>query len=607
MIGQAPNQKEVFKITKTLLNSQADRSLPAAETDKELADRFSVYFTTKIETIRDNILPVDGSNCHPNAMVANSTLSVFKLTDDLEVTQVIRNMATKSCDLDPIPTWLLKEHLNSLVPFITHVVNLSLQSSVVPATLKRAFVCPLLKKPSLDKDILKNYRPVSNLPFLSKVLEKVISKRLNVYLADNSMRELYQSAYAACHSTETALLRVKNDLCRSVDGHGAAALVMLDLSAAFDTIDHGIILKRLEERFGITGDALLWISSYLSDRKETVLIGNSLSNERSLCYGVPQGSVLGPLLFTLYTSALGDVIRRYGVQYHLYADDTQIYLAFNPRHHPSIEDAKILLRSCLNDVWGWMQNNYLQLNPEKTDVLLVSTKTGLDMCNIEHISVANAQVSPSSFVRNLGVIFDNFLRMEDHVNAVCKTAFFHLRNIARIRSYLNRDTTEKVVHAFVTSRLDYCNALLYGIPTTLMSKLQRVQNMAARIVARIKKFDHITPVLHALHWLPVKYRVEYKIGLIVFKCLHGLAPFYLSDLLQPYAPSRSLRSASHELLHVPKSRLVTFGDRAFASFAPRLWNELPIQLRNSNYIDSFKSAYKNYLFKKMLCRLIVFY
>ena len=272
--------------------------------------------------------------------------------------------------------------------------------SIVPPSLKQAFVCPLLKKSTLDKEILKNYRPVSNLPVLSKVLEKVIAQRLNVHLSDNSMREVIQSAYVEHHSTETALLKVKNDLCRSVDEHGAALLVMLDLSAAFDTIDHDILLQRLEGRFRITGQALSWISSYLADRKEVVLIGQSKSEERSLCYGVPQGSVLGPLLFTLYTSELGDVIRRHGIQFHLYADDTQVYLAFNPRHQLSIESVTGSLKSCLDDVSHWMQDNYLQLNPDKTEILVVSTKPGLQMCNIDHMSVAHSQVSPAPTVKD---------------------------------------------------------------------------------------------------------------------------------------------------------------------------------------------------------------
>ena len=172
-------------------------------------------------------------------------------------------MSTKSCDLDPIPTWLLKRNLDTLVKSITSIVNLSLKSCCVPNNLKHAIVSPLLKKQSLDKNVFKNYRPVSNLSFLSKILERLVAKRLNSYLSTHGLREMFQSAYVAHHSTETALLRVKNDLCRAVDQHGAALLVLLDLSAAFDTIDHTILFGRMEKRFGITNQALEWLSSYL--------------------------------------------------------------------------------------------------------------------------------------------------------------------------------------------------------------------------------------------------------------------------------------------------------------------------------------------------------
>ena len=142
-------------------------------------------------------------------------------------------------------------------------------------------------------------------------------------------------------------------------------------------------------------------------------------------------------LFILYTSELGDVMRRFNIQFHLYADDTQLYLPFNPRDHSSVDDATALLRSCLNEVRDWMRDNYLQLNADKTEILLVSTKPGLQTCNIDYLSIANLQVSPASSVKNLGVMLDSFLKMEGHVNAVSKSAFFHLRNIARIRQFPN--------------------------------------------------------------------------------------------------------------------------------------------------------------------------
>jgi len=201
-----------------------------------------------------------------------------------------------------------------------------------------------------------------------------------------------------------------------------------------------------------------------------------------------------------------------------------------------------------------------------------------------------------SSVRNLGVIFDSELKFDRQINAVVKNSFFHLRSIAKLKSILTFDDMEKVVHAFVSSRLDYCNVLYLGVSQASLSRLQLVQNSAARLLTGTKKREHITPVLIKLHWLPIRYRVQYKALLYVFKSLNGQSPEYVTDLISRCQSSRSLRSNDQLLLMVPRSRLKCKGDLAFSVAAPRLWNDLPLSVKSCPSLGVFQSALKTYLF-----------
>ena len=225
--------------------------------------------------------------------------------------EIRKSVNKKSQKLDPLPTWLLKLCVQELAPIIAAIVNKSLETSCMPAELKRAHVRPRLKKSSLDPEVLNNYQPVSNLPFVSKIIEKVVDARLENHLRENELHEPLQSAYRKHHSTETALIKIQSDILQALDSGRVAALVLLDLSAAFDTIDHSILTERLHKSFGISGDALTWMISYLRQRNQQVVIGNTPSADVTIEFGVPQGSVLGPKLYSLYTKPLGDVIRHH--------------------------------------------------------------------------------------------------------------------------------------------------------------------------------------------------------------------------------------------------------------------------------------------------------
>ncbi|KAK6174094.1 hypothetical protein SNE40_017434 [Patella caerulea] len=525
-----------------------------------------------------------------------TTLDEFPPASFEEIKNLILKSSSKCCDLDPIPTWLIKHCIDELVPVIAHIVNTSLNLGDVSSILKSALVNPLLKKSNLDRNVLKNFRPVSNLSFLSKIIEKVVAARLKDHLSINNLDEKFQSAYKAFHSTETALLRVHNDILTNIDNKQSTVLILLDLSAAFDTIDQSLLINRLALRFGIQGIALKWFRSYLSGRTQSVKINECRSSSTLLKYGVPQGSVLGPVLFTLYTAPIGDIIRRNNTNYQLYADDTQLYLALNKSN---VDNEIERIESCVVNIRHWMKCNFLKLNDDKTEVIHIGNNKILESVHLDHISIGDVKVKPTESIKNLGVFFDSNFQFNTHINLTCKKINFHLYNIGKLRPFIDIDTTKMLVNAFVLSNLDYCNSLLFNLPALQINKLQKLQNRAARIVTQTKPREHISLVLKQLHWLPVRERIIFKINVIVYNIQNNIdSPKYLQEIITPYTPSRSLRSQNENLLVCPPVKTKS-GERTFAHGGPTLWNRLSKKTKNSKNMTSFKKSLKSELFNSV--------
>ncbi len=504
--------------------------------------------------------------------------------------------------MDPIPTSLLKDCIDTLLPLLSLIVNFSLKYGYFADEWKLAIILPLLKKLGLEL-IFKSFRPVSNLQFVSKVTEKAAALQICGHMTANNLHYTMQSSYREGHSTETALLRVQNDVYRAMDQEEVVMLLLLDLSAAFDTLDIDILLSRLENRFRITGNVLNWIRSYLSDRKQSVCIKGVTSSAKPLKCGVPQGSVLGPVLFTAYTAPLGDIAKNHGVNMHCYADDTQPYLSFKPISQTAEDTAVDKLSGFIEELRAWMLANKLKLNDEKTMFLLLGRPCKLEKVTMSTFKVGDVPIPRSDHATNLGSIWDSEMSMERQVNNICKNGFYQLRQISHLRKYLDSKSTETIVHAFVSSRIDYCNSLLNGIPQYLTDRIQRLQNAAIRMVCRLGKFDHVTPSYVTLHWLPIKERIKFKTLLITFKAINGLAPDYISELIEKYEQDYNLRSVTDTesiddfLLRIPRSKKKCCGDRAYSVVAPRLWNDLPYNIRSLSDVDNFKRYLKTHLFK----------
>ena len=484
------DSKSMFRTVNGLLNN-GTKVLPSHDSLPDLCDNFATFFKDKVEKIQKGLEQQrnsstssvdDMSDLDLYQSNVSCSLSEFDQLSLDDVTKLINGFAAKHCTLDSVPTWFLKNNSEIFINVITRIVNLSLSTGVFPDTLKHAIIGPLIKKTSLDRNTLKNYRPVSNIKFLSKVIERIVVNNITKHMHENNLGEPLQSAYRAAHSTETALLKVKDDIMTSLHHRQGVFLVLLDLSAAFDTVSHSILFQRMQQELGIRGTALKWVKSYFSGRTTSVCINGCRSTKSSLNYGLPQGSIVGPVSFSIYTIPIGRIIRKHRLSYHLYADDVQLYTSFDPSSQSSIDHALSSLALCISDIQSWMMCNMLQLNREKTEFFVAASSHIKNQMPAVKLQVGNETIEPSEKVRNLGVIFDTSMTMCNQISCLSRNITFHLRNISRIRRFLDFDSCNDIIRSLILSRLDYGNVLLLGTNSTDISRLQTLQNWAAKLI-----------------------------------------------------------------------------------------------------------------------------
>ena len=478
--------KKSSDLTNKLLGRDNELPLPPAGLTIQ-ANEFNDFFVAKIEKIMQDLAPNNMTHILHDYLESTSEtterLTNFKVIMNQDILSIMNVAPPKSCKLDPMPMTLLKVFRDVIAQHIKDIVNTSLVSGRFTKNIKQAFLRPLLKKTGLDLTPC-NYRPVCNLAYISKIIERVVCNQLTSYTANCDKIEPLQSAYKQGHSMETVMLKVKTDLMDATDQRKIVCLVHLNLSAAFDTVNHDYLLNCLNYRFGIVGTALTWFTDYLTEQTQRVVLdgiqGQVQSDSVTLKCEVPQGSVLGPILFTLYISPWGDICRNHGIDYHNYADDQQIYLSFSPPIDGDRERCLNKLQNCIHNIRLWMRPNLLILNDNKTEFIMVGSKNNLLKANTTNksVQIGNDFITCVDSVRDLGYIIDNELKSTAHLNKLTSTCFTAIRKITRIRHLIDKESTKILMQALVLSKLDYCNSLLIGTSKYNLNKLQRIQNMS---------------------------------------------------------------------------------------------------------------------------------
>ena len=589
------NSKELHKNLEELLGLKKEKILPENMKDrKTLANEFVNFFENKVEKICIEIARESATICPSMPYVEYNKLKKFEKLSMRDFERILKRIKITYCENDPCPISDIHnaENYSKIKDLYLEITNKSLEHSEFPKSEKLACIKPGYKGKG-DKNSLNSYRPISNLSFLSKIIEFAVHEQSWSHLSSQKIIPEEQSAYRENHSTETTNCAIMNDMIEITRNGDCGILIMLDLSAAFDTVDHDYLLEDLKT-VGFEEDALRWYESYLRDREVTVIIEKSRSITKKLTKGVPQGSVLGPMLFSIYTRELAWILKRHDIKYKLYADDTQFYIPAK-----SVQDAERKIESVMKDIKSWMVKKKLKLNEEKTECMLFGRKNSLKKFDhVNRIKIGTTTIEIVKKVKDLGVYIDKELKLEDQINHTVRTCNYHLRNIAFIRKYLDKKALKTLVSNHILSRLDYCNVLYYALPKTTQRKLQRVQNSAARLITSVRQRERITPALIELHWLPIKARIEFKILTLTYKALNYNEPKYLRNMLKIYEQRANVttRQASEiNRLHEPRTNCI-YGERAFSYCAPRMYNKIPLEIRNLPKIEQFKKKLKTHLF-----------
>jgi len=471
---------------------------------------------------------------------------------------------------------LLKISAPAISDSLTFLLNFSLTSGQVPSDWKKARVSAIHKKGS--KQDAGNYRPISVLPVVSKIMERVVHQQLCAYLHAHNLLTEEQSGFRLMHSTQTSLHRILEKFHAEIHSGRVVGMVALDLRKAFDTVDHAILLEKLGH-YGVTGISLYWFESYLSERIQIAGVNGSLSDPQTITTGVPQGSILGPLLFIVYMNDLSGSLSR--CEANMYADDTAIYVS-----SPSVAEVTEILQDDMERVSGWLRANKLSLHLGKTvSMLVASRQRRRHLPDQLSLTLNDNPIEPVTSSPYLGVTIDQNLTFNEHIDGVVSRASRALGALRRASRFIPQATRATVYNTLVLPHLDYCSTVWGSAGVTKVQRLQKIQNRGMRIVLQAGPRTHIIDMLRDLRWLSIKQRIIFLNYVLIYKILNGLAPPHLSSVFVRPAHRYASRSITSGNLYVQRAH-----PKSLTAVGTNLWNALPVLIRNLPNLRAFKRA-----------------
>ncbi len=520
--------------------------------------------------------------------VIPNAFSLSNVSIEIVRKQLASLNVTKSTGCDGIAARFLKDAADVIATPIAHIINLSLKTGTVPKEFKTARVVPLYKKG--DRSQEGNYRPVSILPIVSKVFERLVHDQLYQYLCNNSLIYEFQSGFRPMFSTDTALTYLGDKIRFNMDKGLFTGVVLLDLQKAFDTVDHSILISKLRA-IGADNIVIKWFSSYLCDRKQFVDIHGTYSSEEEISCGVPQGSILGPLLFTMYVNDMSSAVT---CDLCLYADDSMLLV-----RGKDVKQLERILENEMNEISKWLQENRLSLHLGKTESILFGTKHRLKKVSQMDITCNNVKIEAKSSVKYLGVTLDQDISGKTMGDNVVKKINSVLKFLYRKNSYLKYNHRKLLSSALIQSRFDYGYNIYYrGLGKDVQKKLQTAQNKMIRFILDYDSRHHLcVKDFVKTKYLSVGTRIDYLSLNMMYNIYNNRAPSYLCHF-QSVTNVHSHRTRNSAMSYVIP-RVKKHGSETFMFNGAKLWNKLPDSIKSVTSKDSFKTKCKDQLFQQM--------